>query len=131
MTFLVVVCIFIPFGTPAVAHRLLGSVNGFLHHIVCPVISVVSYIFFEDGVKTRKAVLIPFIATAIYSFTVYTLNFLRLAGAPYPFFEVYEHPIGELVAWFFGLMLLVTAIAVIVRLLNIIANKRRQKHEMS
>lgn len=131
MTFLVVVCIFIPFGTPETTKRLLCSVNGMLHHIVCPVISAVSYIFFEDGVRTRKALLVPFIATAIYSFTVYTLNFLRLAPAPYPFFEVYEHPVWELVAWFFGLMLMVTAIAVVIRLANILADKRRNRHGMS
>ena len=115
MTFLVVVCIFVPFGTPETTRRLLGSVNGILHHIVCPVISVGSYIFFEDGVKTRKAVLIPFIATAIYAFTVYAL----LAGAPYPFFAVYEHPVWELTLWFFGLMALVAGIAVAVRAANL------------
>ena len=118
MTFLVVMCFFVPFGTPQVVHNLLGKVNGFLHHLVCPVLSVMSYIFFEDGVKSREAVLIPFIATGIYSFTIYTLNFLRLAGAPYPFFEVYDHPAGELVLWFFGLMALVAGIAFAVRAAN-------------
>ena len=127
MTFLVVVCIFVPFGTPESTNRLLGSVNGVLHHIACPVISVVSYIFFEDGVKTRRAILIPFISTAIYAFTIYTLNFLRLAGAPYPFFEVYKHPVPELIAWFFGLMAMAAGIAVTVRLLNLTAAKRAGK----
>ncbi|MBQ3841300.1 MAG: hypothetical protein II820_01270 [Ruminiclostridium sp.] len=125
MTFLVVVCIFVPFGTEVTTRRLLGSVNGILHHIVCPVVSVISYIFFEDGVKTKKAILIPFIATAIYALTVYALNFLRLANAPYPFFEVYDHPIWELVLWFFGLMGLVTGIAVMVRAANIGIRKKK------
>lgn len=120
MTFIVVMCIFIPFGdTPAMIKQLLGHVNGFMHHLVCPVISVVSYIFFEDGVKSRKAILIPFAATAIYAFTVYALNFLRLAPAPYPFFAVYEHPVWELTLWFFGLMALVAGIAVAVRAANL------------
>ena len=119
MTFIVVMCIFIPFGGSFdLVVRLLGHVNGFLHHLVCPVISVVSYIFFEDGVKSRKAILIPFTATAIYAFTVYLLNYLRLAPAPYPFFAVYDHPLWEIAAWFVGLMLLVTGIAVSVRLAN-------------
>jgi len=114
MTFMVVVCIFVPFGTPETTRRLLGSVNGIMHHIVCPVISVVSYVVFERGVRSKRAFLLPFIATAIYAFTVYALNFLRLAPAPYPFFEVYEHPVIELVLWFVGLMGLVSGIAVLV-----------------
>ena len=126
MTFLVVMCIFIPFGdTPAMISRLLGHVNGFMHHLVCPVISVISYVWFEEGVKTRKAILIPFIATAIYAFTVYALNFLRLAPAPYPFFEVYDHPVPELIAWFFGLMLLVAAIGTVIRLANLKLSKAK------
>ena len=126
MTFLVVVCIFVPFGTEVTTRRLLGSVNGILHHIVCPLVSVISYIFFEDGVKTRRALLIPFTATAIYAFTVYTLNFLRLAEAPYPFFEVYDHPVPELIAWFVGLMAMITCIAAAVRLGNL-AKDRKNK----
>ena len=132
MTFIVVMCIFIPFGdTPVMIERMLLHVNGFMHHLVCPVISAVSYIFFEDGVKTKRAVLIPFIATAIYAFTVYTLNFLRLAPAPYPFFAVYDYPVPELVTWFFGLMALVAGIAFAVRAANLAAAKRRYKNEMS
>lgn len=132
MTFFVVMCIFVPFGTPETAQRLLCSVNGALHHVVCPVISVASYVVFEDGVRSRRAVLIPFIATAIYAFTVYALNLLRLAYAPYPFFEVYEHPISELVLWFLGLMLMIAAIAAGVRLANLAVTKRRENgNEMS
>ena len=127
MTFIVVMCLFIPMSGGAVTGRLLGSVNGMMHHAVCPVISVASYIFFEDGVKSRKALLIPFIATAIYAGVVYTLNFLRLAKAPYPFFEVYEHPVIELIIWFIGLMLLITAIAAVVRIANIAASKKAER----
>ena len=126
MTFLVVVCIFVPFGTEVTTRRLLGSVNGMLHHIVCPLVSVISYIFFEDGVKTRRAVLIPFTATAIYAFTIYALNFLRLAGAPYPFFEVYDHPVPELIAWFVGLMAMITCIAAAVRLGNLAKDRKKK-----
>lgn len=118
MTFIVVTCIFIPFGGESATVRLLGSVNGVLHHLVCPVISVVSYVFFEEGVRAKRAIWLPFGATAVYALTVYALNYLRLAKAPYPFFEVYEHPAWELVLWFFGLMGLVTGIAAAVRLLN-------------
>ncbi len=120
MTFMVVMCIFLPFGgTPAVMERLLLHVNGVLHHLVCPVISVVSYVWFEDGVKSRRALLIPVGATAVYAFAMYALNFLRLAPAPYPFFAVYEHPLWEIVAWFFGLLALVAGIAVVLRVANL------------
>lgn len=119
MTFIVVMCIFIPFGdTPAMISRLLGHVNGFMHHLACPVISVTSYIVFEEGVKARRAFFIPFGATAVYAFTVYTLNYFYLAPAPYPFFAVHEHEVPELVAWFFGLMLLVMGIAFVIKWAN-------------
>lgn len=125
MTFIVVVCIFIPWSAGTAIPRLFGSVNGVMHHAVCPVLSVGSYIFFEDGVKKRKAMLIPFIATAIYSFTIYALNILRLAGAPYPFFEVYDHPVWQLILWFFALMALIAGIAAAVRFANIKAGKKQ------
>jgi len=125
MTFTVVMCIFIPFSAGAATPRLLGSVNGVMHHAVCPVISVISYIFFESGVRKHKAMLIPFIATAIYSFTIYALNILRLAGAPYPFFEVYDHPVWQLVLWFFALMALVAGIAAAVRFANVKAGSEK------
>ena len=118
MTFIVVVCIFLPFGGEPAAVRLLGSVNGVLHHLVCPVISVVSYVVFEEGVRLRRAFWLPFGATAVYAFTIYTLNYMRLAKAPYPFFEVYDHPFWELVLWFFGLMGLVAGIAAVIMLTN-------------
>ncbi len=118
MTFIVVVCIFLPFGGEPAAVRLLGSVNGVLHHLVCPVISVVSYVVFEEGVHLRRAFWLPFGATAVYAFTIYILNYLRLAKAPYPFFEVYDHPFWELVLWFFGLMGLVAGIAAVIMLTN-------------
>ena len=118
MTFMVVMCIFVPLGTPETTARLLGHVNGFLHHLVCPVVSVASYIVFEEGVKAKRAFFIPFGATAVYAFTVYTLNYFYLAPAPYPFFEVHEHPVWELTAWFFGLMLLVAGIAFVIKRAN-------------
>lgn len=125
MTFAVVMFIFLPVGGEDAFRRLMSTVNGVLHHAVCPVLSVVSYLYFEDGVKSRKAVLIPFTATGIYAFTMYALNFLRLAEAPYPFFEVYEHEPVELVIWFFALMALVTGIAFAVRAVNLAVTKRR------
>lgn len=125
MTFAVVMFIFLPVGGEDAYRRLMCSVNGVLHHAVCPVLSVVSYVFFEDGVKSRKAVLIPFTATGIYALTIYTLNFLRLAKAPYPFFEVYEHELVELVMWFLALMALIAGIGFAVRAVNLAAAKRR------
>ena len=47
MTFAVVMFIFLPVGGEDAYRRLMCSVNGVLHHAVCPVLSVVSYVFFE------------------------------------------------------------------------------------
>lgn len=119
MTFIVVMCIFIPFGGASeMISRLLGHVNGFMHHLACPLISVTSYIVFEEGVRERRALWLPFGATAVYAFTVYTLNYFYLAPAPYPFFETHDHPVWELALWFFGLMALVAGIAAVIKLAN-------------
>ena len=111
-TFVVVMCIFIPVSGSV--KSLLDTPHGVLQHAVCPVISVASYVFFEKGLKARRAVLIPIGATAVYAFTIYTLNFLRLAPAPYPFFDVYNNSIAGLVLWFLGLLLLIGALSVAV-----------------
>ncbi len=124
LTFIVVMCVFLPVGGADAAGKLLATINGILHHSVCPVLSIVSYLFFEEGVRSRKAVLIPIVATAVYAFTLYTLNFLRLAKAPYPFFEVYEHEIFELILWFVGMILLTVGIAVAVRLVNLKVSRK-------
>ena len=112
MTFVVVMFIFIPVSGSV--KSLLDTPHGVLQHAVCPVISVASYVFFEKGLRARRAVLIPLGATAVYAFAIYTLNFLRLAPAPYPFFDVYNNSIVGLVLWFLGLLLLIGALSVAV-----------------
>jgi hypothetical protein len=81
-------------------------------HTLCPIISTISYLFFEKYTFTKnsKFMIKAPIFTLIYGFVVYLLNFLRLLDGPYYFLKVYENPVINTVITFFGTMVAVYTI---------------------
>ena len=60
-------------------------------HTVCPLLSIVSFVFFEKEVKLEKdQSLYALIPTFIYAVVTLILNFLRTITGPYVFLLVYE-----------------------------------------
>lgn len=96
MTFLVTTCVLIPMGGDP--HKLLWSGNGLYHHILCPVLSSLSYLFAENHAGSG-AILLPVAITLIYGFTMLYLNAIDRVDGPYPFFQVRRHPRKTIILW--------------------------------
>ena len=84
ITFLVVIFILCPMYN--FNYKLLMFTNTFLvFHTLCPILSFISYVFFEEGSKKKY---LGLIFTIIYSIILVTLNILNILDGPYPFLRV-------------------------------------------
>lgn len=91
LTFVVVLTVLMP-AEPAGKrlHMLFGG--GLLYqHTLCPLLSIISFIFFEtDYDYKKKTIFIAFIPTFIYAIALITLNAARVVTGPYFFLKIYE-----------------------------------------
>ena len=101
LTFLVVICVLIPLEKESASYLLFDRAC-FFEHLVCPILSFVSFVFFEDGsALTRKDALSAVLPTAVYASIMIILNMVRVVEGPYPFLRVCEQPLYMSVIWFF------------------------------
>ena len=109
MTFCVTAFVLIPMGgSPG---KLLFSGNGLYHHLLCPLLSFVSYLFFEEHVTSFWAALLPAGITLVYGLTMVALNAKRLVDGPYPFFRVHQQSVSRNILWMIALILLVSGLS--------------------
>ncbi len=107
MTFLVVIFILIPMGASAKV-LLLGN-SGFFHHLMVPIVSVVSYVFFEPHAP-RIMILAPAVVTFAYGMIMLYLNGIGKVDGPYPFLRVRQQSALKTVLWMCALFLLISGI---------------------
>ncbi len=103
VTFLTVIFVLVPMAAPSggVA-RVLYKGPQIYHHILCPLISCLSFIFLEQGMRiNKKMALASNVPTLTYAVVFIILNLLRVTVGPYPFLHVYEQPVYMSVIWFF------------------------------
>lgn len=100
LTFTVVLAVLVPMSGPAALVPMFTGGSMLYHHLLCPVMSVVSFVFFERDahIESRETVwaLLP---TFIYAAVLVALNFTRTVYGPYPFLHVYEQPIWMSAVW--------------------------------
>ena len=108
VTFLVVVVILAPidgvmYGNVAGAYKnILTNGNMLYHHLLCPILAIVSFVFFEkEPLLGRQFVLYAMIPTLIYAVVIVILNIAKLIVGPYPFLHVYEQPVYMSLIWGF------------------------------
>ena len=111
MTFLVTVCVLIPMGGDP--KKLLWGGNGLYHHILCPVISTISYIFLEKHAG-RGMIVLPVLVTLVYGLIMLYLNAKNKYDGPYPFFRVHHQTKTATVLWVIILMVVISAISAVV-----------------
>ena len=68
----------------------------FIYHTLCPILSIISYIFFEEGSKKKY---LGLLFTIIYSLILIILNILKVVKGPYPFLEVVNQSIMMSIIW--------------------------------
>ena len=125
VTFLVVMLVLLPMeakhGDPA---RLLYKGANLGHHIICPILSIVSLLFFDKlHALGRKELLIAFSFTVAYATALIILNLLKKVHGPYPFLYVYEQPFFMSVMWLVVILGSAFGTAALVRLLVSVLNK--------
>ena len=90
ITFVVVSLVLIPMY-PASFNYLMFNGSSFFHHLACPVLSIISFLLFENRIFLKKfSIFLPIIPTFIYGSICLVLNILKLLEGPYPFFYVYD-----------------------------------------
>ncbi|MCR5508167.1 MAG: hypothetical protein K6F34_05720 [Lachnospiraceae bacterium] len=87
MTVFVTVCILVPITKKP--KELLFSGSGLFHHLLIPIVSILSYLLFERRVDLIYA-WIPVTVTLIYGIVMILLNYRKKIDGPYPFFRIRE-----------------------------------------
>ena len=111
MTFFVTTCVLVPMG--ADPKRMLWSGSGLYHHVLCPVLTFLSYIIFEKHAG-GDLIWLPAAVTLAYGLTMVYLNWKKIYDGPYPFFKVHEQTPAKTVMWIAVLLAAVTLISALV-----------------
>jgi len=110
MTFFVTTCVLIPMGGDP--KKLLWSGNGLYHHVLCPILSTISYVFAE---RHSGMIWLPVAVTLIYGLVMLYLNGIRKVDGPYPFFRVHNQTAAATVLWMAVLMAVMAGISAGIR----------------
>ena len=95
VTFLVVIFILCPMYN--FNYKYLMFTNTFIiYHTVAPIISFISYVFFEEGSKKKY---LGLLFTIIYSIVLIILNILNIVVGPYPFLEIHKQTVITSILW--------------------------------
>lgn len=126
LTFLVVLFVLIPMMGFNTAYYMLFSGSMLYHHFLCPVIAIVSLVFFEESIPlTRKNLLIAMIPTAFYAVVIIILNVAHVLVGPYPFLHVYEQPVYMSIIWTIVILGMALLIAWLLALSTKAASRKR------
>lgn len=102
LTFLVSLLVLVPLGSSFVGMFFQGS--GLFHHLLCPAVSLISYLVVEDKTTLRRPWMLMVAVTLFYGLTFLLLNTWNLYLGPYPFLEVHNQSWVETVVWFLVLV---------------------------
>lgn len=108
MTFFVTAFILVPMSGKA--RELLFSGSGLFHHLLVPIISTVSYRFFENRVSAGW-VWLPAAVTLIYGLIMLYFNYTKRIEGPYPFFLIRSNGVKMTVVWMACLLAAVSAMS--------------------
>ncbi|WP_407416456.1 hypothetical protein [Methanobrevibacter sp.] len=119
ITFLVVIFVLYPMYNFNFQLMFLDGPN-FLMHIVCPLIVLISFIFFEeiDLENSLRNNVRSLYFTIVYAIVLISLNILRVLVGPYPFLKVYEQPVFMTVLWLVGILVFAFILSRILMKLN-------------
>lgn len=127
VTFIVVIFVLAPLNEFDYMHYLFEN-DLLYHHLLCPVLTFVSYVFFEDNSDfTIKNSLIATVPTLFYAIVIIILNIVRIVDGPYVFLHVYEQSVITSIMWFFVIVGSAFLFALLINFLNKRANKNTEK----
>ena len=107
MTFLITLFVLVPMGGGF--RKLMFSGNCLYHHTLCPIISVYSYVLFEQHCGYWW---LPAVLTLAYGLIMLYMNRIEKYDGPYPFFRVNHQSKTATVLWVIVLLIIISAISV-------------------
>ena len=107
MTFLITLFVLVPMGGGF--RKLMLSGNCLYHHTLCPIISVYSYVLFEQHCGYWW---LPAVLTLAYGLNMLNMNRIEKYDGPYPFFRVNHQSKTATVLWVIVLLIIISAISV-------------------
>ncbi len=103
LTYIVVMFVLAPMassdGRAAVMHVISGG-SSLYHHLLCPILAIVSFLLLEEGKFDKKQVNIALAPTLVYTIIAVVLNMIKVIEGPYPFLMVTKQPIWASFLWF-------------------------------
>lgn len=100
LTFLVVITILAPTMGPMGFTFMMMRGSVLYMHNLCPILSLISFVFFEKPALEKKHTLWAMVPTFLYAAVSIVLNILRIWHGPYIFLYVYEQPVWMSCIWF-------------------------------
>ncbi len=95
------------------------------HHLLCPIISLISFFFYDDLGKLTKSDSIKGMSfTILYGLVLIPLNIFMIVEGPYPFLMVKDQSIVVSIFWMILLLSLVGLISYVLRKLYLKHNYR-------
>ena len=107
MTFMITLFVLVPMGGGF--RKLMLSGNGLYHHTLCPILSVTSYVMWEQH---SSLWILPTVLTFIYGIIMLVMNGKGLFDGPYPFFRVRNQSILATVVWMVVLIGIIAALSI-------------------
>lgn len=122
VTFLVVILILAPMYNFNYGYLLFRN-ELLYHHLLCPLLSIITFIYFDDIKNyTKLDNLLASLVTLIYGIVLIILNILKVVDGPYPFLQVYRQPVIVSIIWAVTILGIAYLLALILRILN---NRKR------
>jgi len=124
VTFLVVIFILAPMSNFNYQYLLFSGAMLF-HHTLCPILSIITFLFYDKLIGySKKDVIKGLSFTFVYAFVAIILNIVGILDGPYPFLRVRSQTIIESVIW----SIVVLGFAyLIARMLILLYNRIRSK----
>lgn len=122
VTFLVVILVLAPMYNFNYGYLLFRN-ELLYHHLLCPLLSIITFIYFDDIKNyTKLDNLLASLVTLIYGIVLIILNILKVVDGPYPFLQVYRQPVIVSIIWAVTILGIAYLLALILRILN---NRKR------
>lgn len=114
VTFVMVVTVLIPMFPNTFVFMMFKDSNLY-QHLICPTLSIVSLILFENKTKFKKIYLLyALMPTFVYGVVCIILNLTKVIIGPYPFFYLYKIPWYISLPWLVGVFLVVCGVDILI-----------------
>lgn len=121
VVFIMVVTVLVPMF-PKNSVFMLFQDSNLYQHLICPIISILSQVLFENKEKFKKIyILYALIPTFLYGVICIVLNLAKVIVGPYPFFYLYQIPWYISIPWLIGVAIIVVLLDIVIFWLH---NKR-------